>query len=138
MRCLMVGLLVIVLLAACGGSANDEEDNKQDATGEPMDQVSANQLVGQWMNCRGTSIEFYRDGSISGYSEGNFEAATYTVTISHDMPTLILNPAAGSERGATFALYEIKGCDEHVFAMVMFGARGPDLWWFVGDEDFDW
>jgi hypothetical protein len=137
MRCLMAGLLVIVLLAACGGSTNDKEDNKQDATGEPMEQVSANQLVGQWMNRRGTVIEFYRDGSISGYSAGSFEAATYTLTISHDMPTLILNPAAGSEHGAMFALYEMKGCDDHAFAMVMYGARGPDLWWFVGSEDFD-
>src|SRR5512145_882746 len=102
MRCLMVGLLVIVLLAAC---ANDEEDNKQDATGEPMEQVSADQLVSQWMNRRGTSIEFYRDGSISGYSEGNFEAATYAVTSSDGELTLLLSPAAGSHRGATFGLY---------------------------------
>jgi hypothetical protein len=132
---LMVIVVVIALLAACGSDDKDDSPNVN-VQGEVMTSLAPGQLVGQWMNTAGDLIEFHRDGSISGYTRDNFVAATYTVANSNGETLLLLNTSNGSVYAREFTLSNIKGCDSHAFTF-MARREHPDLWWFVGSEDSD-
>jgi hypothetical protein len=127
-------VMLALLLAACG---SDDDGDKKSATGEPLTRLSAPQIVGQWMDEDGDVVEFFEDGSISGYSDYNFEAATYTIVNADGETRLLLNTSNGSVYAREFTLTEMKGCDDHAFAFIIEDQNGPQLLWYVGGESFD-
>ena len=133
MKCFLFVILVLVL-AACG---SDDDGDKKSATGKPLTRLSAPQLVGQWMDEDGNIIEFFEDGSISGYSDYNFEAATYTIVNADGETRLLLNTSNGSVYARERTLTEMKGCDDHAFAFIIEDQNDPQLLWYVGGERFD-
>ncbi len=147
MKRLWVAALLILLLAACGGSDKKDKDS-QDKQSEstpvmgPMNQVTVDQLAGEWMRPDGLIYRFQPDGVITyarlnGSSEGNAnETSTYTIRNSAAGPILTLNTSGSSTE---LKLVDVRGCNGSPFNIVTQGT-GEDVSYGglvqVGSSDF--